>query len=68
MSKSKNTINLTLERSLWDELSRFAGEQTIIQGQRYSTINALRSAIRILLRLELSEITKVLKREPRIIE
>ena len=62
---SKDKVNITLEKELWDELNRFASEQTIIKGSRYHTIDALRAAVRVFLRLDLSEIVRTLKRDPR---
>ena len=61
----KEFINITLDRDLWDNLGGFAHEQSIKQGKRFSTIKALRLAIKIFLRLEPREINQVLKRNTR---
>ena len=61
----KKVINISLDRDLWDALSRFAHEQSIKQGKRFPTIKALRVAIKVFLRLELWEINQVLKRDTR---
>ena len=58
----EKTINLSLERNLWDALSSFAHEQSIKQGKRFSTIKALRLAIKVFLRLSPQEINEILKR------
>ena len=61
----QKTINITLERDLWDGLARFAHEQSILQERRFPTIRALRVAIKTFLRMELREISEVLKRDTR---
>ena len=61
----KSVINITLERELWDGLSKFAHEQSILSNQRVSTIETLRTAISVFLRLQIKEINKALNREPR---
>lgn len=58
-------INISIDRDLWDGLSRFAYEQSIKQGKRFPTIKALRLAIKVLLKLEPWEINQVLKRDTR---
>lgn len=58
-------INITLERSLWDALSKVAYEQSLIHGERVSTIEILRIAIKTFLRMEDREINEILEREPR---
>jgi len=60
-----DTINITLDRSLWDELNRFAHEQSILHKKRFPTIQALRLAIKAFLRMEPKEINEVLKRDTR---
>jgi hypothetical protein len=61
----KETINITVDRGLWDSLGGFAHEQSIKQGKRFPTIKALRLAIKVFLRLEPWEINQVLKRDTR---
>jgi hypothetical protein len=60
----KDTINVTLDRHLWDGLSEFAHEQSL-KGQRFPTIKALRIAVNVFLKLEVREINRVLKRGTR---
>ena len=55
-------INITIDRDLWDDLSKFAHDQSIKQNKRYPTIKALRLAVKVLLRLEVKEINQILKR------
>jgi hypothetical protein len=62
---AKIKINLTLERDLWDSLSKFAYEQSLAQEKRLPTIELLRTAIEVFLRLEIKEINEILDREPR---
>jgi hypothetical protein len=59
----KDTINVTLDRHLWDGLSEFAHEQSL-KGQRFPTIKALRIAVKVFLRLKPKEINAVLRRDP----
>ena len=61
----KKLINISIDRDLWDALSRFAHEQSLKQNKRFSTIKMLRVAARVLLRLEPWEINEVLKRNTR---
>jgi len=61
---SKKQINISIDRDLWDALSRFAHAESIKQGKRFSTIKMLRIAARVLLRLKPCEINEVLKRNP----
>lgn len=58
-------INITIDRDLWDNLNKFAHDQSIKRDKRYPTIKALRLAIKVLLRLEVKEINQVLKRNTR---
>ena len=58
-------INVTLDRELWDGLARFAHEQSILQEKRFSTIAALRMAIKVFFRLEIKEINEILSRSTR---
>ena len=60
-----NTINITLDKHLWDNLSKFAHEQSILHERRFPTIHALRIAIKVFLRLKPQEINEVLKRNTR---
>lgn len=59
---SQKTVNITLERELWDALGRFAHDQSIKQGKRVSTIGMLRLAIKVFLRLTPQEINQILRR------
>ena len=61
----KKTINITIDRELWNGLSAFAHEQSLLQGARFSTIEALRTAIKVFLRLEIKEINEILDRNTR---
>ena len=61
----KKTVNVTLDRHLRDSLSKFAWDQSLISGKRFSTIQALRVAIQTFLRMEPKEINEVLKRNTR---
>ena len=61
----KETINITLDRGIWDSLGGFAREQSIKQGKRFPAIKALRLATKVFLRLEPREIKEVLKRDTR---
>ena len=58
-------INISLDRELWDGLTRFAHGQSIKKGKRFSTIQALRIAIQIFLKLEPKEINQLLRRDTR---
>ena len=58
-------INITLDRDLWDGLSKFAHKQSILTGKRFPTIKALRLAVRVFLNLSAKEINSVLKRDTR---
>ena len=58
-------INISIDRDLWDGLSKFAHQQSIKQGKRFPTIKMLRIAAKVLLRLEPWEINEVLKRNTR---
>jgi len=60
---SKNTVNITLDRDLWDGLGVFAHDQSIKKNKRFSTIEALRLSVRIFLKLEVKEINQILKRD-----
>ena len=60
-----NTINITLDKHLWDNLSKFAWDQSLISGKRFPTIHALRLAIQTFLRMEHKEINEFLKRNTR---
>jgi len=61
----KEKLNITVERDLWDGLNAFAHEQSLLQGARFSTIEALRLAIKVFLRLEIREINEFLERNTR---
>jgi len=63
--KMKKTINISLDRDLWDGLSKFAHEQSILQEKRFATIEALRMAVRVFLRLKIKEINQILDRDTR---
>jgi hypothetical protein len=56
-------VNITLERGLWDGLSEFAHEQSLVKCQRFPTIKALRMAVKVFLRLKPKEINAVLRRD-----
>jgi hypothetical protein len=58
----EDTINITLDRQLWEGLSKFAHEQSIKQNKQYPIIRALRLAIWTFLKMEPNEISEVLKR------
>jgi len=58
-------INISLDRELWDGLTVFAGEQTILQGKRFPVIEGLRMAIKVFMRLEVKEINEALERDTR---
>jgi hypothetical protein len=55
-------MNIIFDRELWDSLSAFAHEQSLSQGTRFYTIEALRTTIKIFLRLEIKEINEILDR------
>ena len=55
-------INISIDRDLWDGLSKFAHQQSIKQGKRFPTIKALRVSIKVFLRLRPQEINEILKR------
>ena len=61
----EKTINISLGRNLWDDLSKFAWDQSLITGKRFSTIQALRLAIEAFLKMEAKEINEILKRPTR---
>ena len=61
----KKRINVTIDKPLWDALAKFGHEQSLLQGARFSTIEALRTAIRVFLRLEIKEINQILERDTR---
>lgn len=63
IEKMRDTINITLDRDLWDRLSAFAHKQSVLSKRRFSTIHALRLAIRTFLRMEPREINETLKRD-----
>jgi len=56
-------INITLERDLWDSLSKRAYEQSIIHNERISTILMLRLAIKVFLKMRDDEINQILDRD-----
>jgi len=58
-------INVTIDRKLWNGLTKFAHEQSIKKGKRFSTVQALRIAIKIFLKLEAKEINQLLRRTTR---
>ena len=60
----QDTVNITLDRDLWEDLRRVAAEQTLVlvHGDRISTIENLRIAIQVFLKLEPKEINTILKR------
>lgn len=58
-------INITVDRDLWDALGKFAHEQSLLQDKRFSTIEALRMAIKVFLRLEPKEVNRILERNTR---
>jgi len=64
---SQKTINISLDRTLWDALGKFAHEQGLLRGERFSTIEALRTAIKVFLRLEIREVNEILERNTRIL-
>jgi hypothetical protein len=59
----RRTINMTLEKELWQGLSEFAHRQSIARGERFPTIKALRLSVKVFLRLRAKEISKVLRRD-----
>lgn len=59
---SQDTVNITVDRELWEGLSKFAHEQSIKQNKQYPIIRALRLAIWTFLKMERTEISEVLKR------
>ncbi len=61
----QKTININLDKDLWNSLSKFAHEQSILHEKRFPTIKALRLAIQTFLRMEPKEINEVLKRDTR---
>ena len=61
----KEMINVTIDKPLWSALAKFAHEQSLLQGARFSTIEALRTAIKVFLRLEIKEINEILDRNTR---
>ena len=58
----EETINITLDRDLWEMLRKFAHQQSIKANKQYATIRALRLAIRTFLKMQPEEIAEVLKR------
>lgn len=62
---SQKKINISLDRDLWDALGRFAYEQSLLQGERFPTIKALRMSIGVFLRLQIGEINEILERPTR---
>lgn len=65
MKMSQKTINISIDRPLWDALGRFAHEQSLLQDKRFSNIEALRTAIQVFLRLEIKEVNQILERNTR---
>ena len=63
----QGTINITLDRNLWDDLSRVPHQQSIRHERRFSTIEALRVAVRVFLRLHAGQINEILTRDTRTI-
>ena len=59
---AKDAINISLDRELWDSLSAFAHQQSILAKRRFPTINALRFAVRTFLRMTPGEVNEILKR------
>lgn len=59
----QKTINISLDRDLWNNLSKLAHKQSIIKGKRFPTIEVLRDAIKVFVRLNHKEINAVLKRK-----
>ena len=57
---AKDKINITLERDLWDSLSDMAHQQSILKEKRYTTIQALRTAIHVFLKLHPQEVNQIL--------
>ncbi len=62
--RGRDTVNITLNRDLWNSLAQNAHERSLYGSERFPTIKALRWAIRVFLRLEPIEIDETLKREP----
>jgi hypothetical protein len=61
----KNTVNITIDRDLWNSLAQNAQERSLYGGERFSTIKSLRWAVRVFLRLDPLEIEDIiLTREP----
>ena len=52
----QDTVNITLDRDLWEDLRRVAAEQTLVHGDRISTIENLRLAIQVFLKREPREV------------
>ena len=63
--KMPEMINISIDRMLWKELTKFAYTQSLKQGKRFPVIKALRLAVKIFLRLEPREINQLLKRDTR---
>jgi hypothetical protein len=61
---TKNTVNITVDRELWNSLAQNAHARSLFGKERFPTIKALRWAIRVFLRLDPVEIDEILKREP----
>ena len=60
-----DTINITLDKHLWNGLSELAHKQSILKKRRFPTIQALRIAIQTFLKMEPEEVNEVLKRDTR---
>lgn len=61
----EDMVNITLDRDLWDGLSKFAHQLSIAKNKRYPVIKVLRLAIRVFLKLSVKEINAALKRDTR---
>ena len=61
----KEKINISLDRYLWNDLSKYAHHQSISHEERFTTIRALRTAIHVFLKLENKEINQILRRDTR---
>ena len=62
---AKDKINITIERDLWDSLSKLSHQQSILKEKRYTTIQALRTAIHVFLKLHPQEVNQILDRPTR---
>lgn len=56
-------INISLDKSLWDGLAKFAHSESLKGNKRFPTIKALRLSVKTFLRLTPGEINKILKRQ-----